>query len=86
MYFVYVLYSKIIKQFYTGSTSDIYKRLRHHNLGLDRWSKRGVPWEIVYSKAYLTKSEALREEKYLKSGVGRKFVHAEVAKAVTARV
>ena len=74
MYFVYVLYSEKIKKRYIGSTSDLQKRIEHHNLGLDRWSKRGVPWKLLYSEEYLTRKETLKREKYFKSGIGRELL------------
>lgn len=86
MYYVYVIYSGKIKRFYTGCTENLYKRLKHHNLGLNRWSKRGMPWKIVYFEKYKTKTEVLKRERYLKTGKGREFIKARIAKLVTARV
>ena len=86
MYFIYVLYSKVANRFYTGYTKNIDKRLKHHNLGLNRWSRRGIPWELVYSEDYKTKKEALRRERFLKTGKGREELSARIAKVVTARV
>ncbi len=86
MYWVYVLYSDRIKKFYTGYTSNLEKRLDHHNYGLDRWSKRGIPWKIVYFEKYNTKRDALVRENFFKSGKGRELVKARVAQVVTAPV
>ena len=86
MYCVYVLYSVKIDKFYVGYTKDIDKRLKHHNLGLNRWSRRGIPWKLVYLERYNIKKEAIRRERFLKTGKGREFVKARVAKVVTARV
>ena len=74
MYYVYVLYSSRIGKRYTGSTKDLTKRLEHHNLGLNRWSKRGVPWNLIYFEEYPNRSLALSREKFLKSGQGRKWL------------
>lgn len=86
MYSVYVLHSAEIDKFYVGYTKDINKRVKHHNLGLNRWSKRGIPWKLIYSEEYNNKSEALKRERFLKTGKGREFIRARVAKVVTARV
>lgn len=86
MYYVYVLRSDKINKYYVGYTEDINKRLEHHNLGLDRWSKRGTPWKLIYTERYNSKKGAITRERYLKSGVGRKFTRAGIAKSVTARV
>ena len=85
MYYVYVIYSDKIKRFYTGSTENLYKRLEHHNLGLNRWSRRGIPWGIVYFEKYETRNEVLKREKFLKSGKGRESIKARIAKLVPPR-
>ena len=86
MFYVYVLFSVALQKFYTGYTSNLDKRIIHHNLGLDRWSKRGIPWKLIYYETYKTKTEAIKREKYLKTGKGREFVEARVAKSVKAPV
>lgn len=86
MYYTYVIYSEKILKYYVGYTSDLKKRISHHNLGLDRWTKRGTPWKLVYKEEYRNKHDAFLREKYLKTGKGREFFRAEVAQVVTARV
>jgi len=43
-------------------------------LGRD-WTAKYRPWELVYTKEFSIKSEALSYEKWLKSGVGREFIN-----------
>ena len=67
---VYVLYSESSGKHYTGFTSDLAERLSSHNtLGKD-WSARYRPWQLIYTKEFGTKPEALQHERWLKSGVG----------------
>jgi putative endonuclease len=33
------------------------------------------PWRLVYSEQYVTRVDARKREKYLKSGEGREFLH-----------
>ena len=74
MYFVYVVRSKEGFR-YTGMTEDLEKRLIEHNeKKLSFWTKRGTNWEILYKEGYPIKSEALKREKWLKSGVGREYL------------
>jgi len=73
--YVYILYSSTLKKKYIGITKDLKNRLEHHNLGLDRWSKRGIPWKLIYYEAYLNKTDAYRREKFLKSGKGRELTN-----------
>ncbi|RJQ29966.1 GIY-YIG nuclease family protein [Candidatus Parcubacteria bacterium] len=79
MFFVYVLYSEKIHRFYIGQTGNLHKRIDSHNNGLSHWSKRGVPWKLIYQEKYLTRSQAMIREKFLKTGAGRDFIY-EVTK------
>jgi len=67
MYTVYVLKSTLNNKYYIGSTSNISQRIINHNAGFSRWTKHGIPWIMVYSEEYLTRSEALIREKKIKS-------------------
>jgi putative endonuclease len=68
-YIVYVLRSFEGFQ-YTGMTEDIDKRiLEHNNKSLSFWTKRGRDWKLIYQEQFEDKSEALKREKWLKSGI-----------------
>jgi putative endonuclease len=70
MYYVYILRSLKDLKYYIGSTSDIQSRLRFHNSGKQRSSKRRIPFELVYSEEYKTRHEAELREKQIKSYKG----------------
>ena len=76
MYTVYVLYSPSYNQVYTGQTQDIISRLKRHNGGLVPSTKRYRPWELVHTEEYATRAEAMKREKFLKSGVGREYLRS----------
>ncbi|MGD8777461.1 MAG: GIY-YIG nuclease family protein [Ignavibacteria bacterium] len=77
-YFVYIIKSKEGYR-YTGMTEDIEKRLNEHNAKIvSFWTKRGSKWKIIFTKEFSNKSEALKYEKWLKSGVGRDFLKNNV--------
>jgi putative endonuclease len=64
MWFVYILYSNKIDRYYTGSTDDLEWRLERHNSGWGRYTKKKVPWKLVYNEEYSTKGkEKLRKRK-----------------------
>ncbi|HVY67414.1 MAG TPA: GIY-YIG nuclease family protein [Patescibacteria group bacterium] len=71
MYYVYILYSKKTCRLYKGSTENLKQRLAQHNQGQVRSTKTGVPWVLIYYEAFSSKTDALREELFLKSGKGR---------------
>jgi putative endonuclease len=75
MYFVYVLYSDNFGKHYTGYTSDLQARILSHNeTGTRDWTKNYRPWRLIHFETFQMKSEALKREKWLKSGVGRDFI------------
>ena len=74
MYYVYVLWSSKLKKRYVGSTGDVEKRLLEHNRGCNKFTKGGIPWIKIYEEEYTTKTEAVRREKFLKSGQGRAWL------------
>jgi putative endonuclease len=49
-WYLYILYSSKIDKFYIGHTSDLSLRLSRHNAGWGKYTKRGIPWEIVNQK------------------------------------
>ncbi len=74
MYYVYVIKSQSDKQLYTGFTGDLPNRLREHNSGRVPSTKRRYPFELIYYEACLNEKDALAREKYLKSGMGKRFL------------
>ncbi len=66
MHYVYLLRSKVKSNFYVGSTSDLRRRLQQHNDGLNRSTRFGVPWEVIYYEAFPTKALAMDREYKLK--------------------
>ncbi len=59
---------------YVGSADDIEKRIWEHNFGKCRYTSGRRPWKLVYKEIFKTRSEAMRREKFLKSGQGRKYL------------
>ncbi|MEI6765676.1 MAG: GIY-YIG nuclease family protein [Bacteroidota bacterium] len=75
MFTVYVLFSEIYRKIYIGQTSDLSTRLQYHNeLSDDGWTKKYLPWVLLYSESCASRTEALKREKQLKTSRGRAFV------------
>ncbi|MEK7191931.1 MAG: GIY-YIG nuclease family protein [Patescibacteria group bacterium] len=74
MWYVYVLESKKKHGWYIGSTKDMRKRILAHNAGKNKSTKHGIPWKIIYCEIGASKEDARAREKYLKSGMGRKYL------------
>ncbi len=60
---------------YIGVTEDLEKRLNEHNNKLlSFWTKRGNLWKLIYNEEFANIKDSYKREKYLKTGVGRKFI------------
>ena len=73
-YYTYVLKSYRDGKFYIGWTDDLRLRVKNHNRGLVTATKSRIPFELVYYEACLSKEAAIRREKILKTGFGRKYI------------
>lgn len=74
-YFVYVIKSQKDGRLYKGMTSDLDRRIKEHNLGLNKSTKSYFPWVLVYFEQFETRKDARNREKYLKSGIGREYLN-----------
>jgi putative endonuclease len=81
MYFTYVV-NNPKNRTYTGSTANVAERLEMHNdmspekAKFHRTTYKKGPWEIIFSKEFKTRREALEFEKFLKTGIGREWLPA----------
>ncbi len=71
MFYVYVLQSEKTGKLYKGFTEDLKRRFKEHNQGEEKSTKAGAPWKLIYYEAFINKTDARREELFLKSGKGR---------------
>jgi putative endonuclease len=74
MAWVYILYSRSLDSYYIGSTDDLIKRVDRHNRGTEKYTRRGVPWELVYREEFVSKSEAYRRELAIKKKKSRRYI------------
>ncbi len=68
--YVYIIYSRKSCRYYTGSTSDIKRRLVEHNAGKTRSTKSFRPWVLIYQEKFDTKTEARKREIQIKKYKG----------------
>lgn len=74
MKYVYVLKSRKNGKIYTGSTNNLRKRFKEHNDGKSNWTKKGMPWKLIYYEACLNEEDVRSRELYLKSGTGKRYL------------
>lgn len=72
--YVYVLRSIKSDKWYIGCTNDLRKRFSEHMNNKSTYTKGKGPFEIIYYEASRNKLDGFAREKYLKSGMGRRFL------------
>ena len=72
--YVYVLRSLKSGKWYIGCTNDLRKRFAEHQDNKSTYTKGRGPFELIYYEAGLNKLDGFAREKYLKTGMGRKYL------------
>jgi putative endonuclease len=83
MFYVYIIQNNVSRKIYIGQTADLVKRLKRHNKELpfkktSFTNTKSGKWVYIYNEEYSTRLEAVKREKYLKSGQGREFIKSQV--------
>ncbi len=74
MFYIYIIKSRKNGKLYTGLTNDLRKRFNQHNENKSTWTKKKGPWDLIYYEACLNEEDAGSREKYLKTGMGKRYV------------
>jgi len=78
MFYTYVLRSLKDGDLYVGFTSDLEGRLKEHSGGSVAATKPRRPLKLIYFEACMNEKDAIKREKYLKSGFGRRFLNSRL--------
>jgi len=70
MFYIYILQSIKTGRYYIGHTNNIGERLKRHNSGRSRFTKKEMPWKLIYREVYDTKSGACKREVEIKKYKG----------------
>jgi putative endonuclease len=73
MHYVYFLGLKN-GQVYTGSTSDLRRRMKEHQQGKVSSTSKRLPLILLGYEAYKLKSDAIRRENFLKTTEGKRLL------------
>jgi putative endonuclease len=71
-YCVYVLQSSKDANLYIGFTTNLHQRLTDHIHGYSFATSFRRPFTLLFCEYFLSKTDALRREKYFKTTVGKK--------------
>ncbi|MBI3956726.1 MAG: GIY-YIG nuclease family protein [Candidatus Kerfeldbacteria bacterium] len=83
---MYALYSERVKKIYIGSTGNLRKRVREHREGRGgEFTKDNGPWELIFFEGYREKIDALRAERFFKTGYGREVLQEKLESCLSKR-
>ncbi len=74
MFYIYVIQSLKSDYWYTGYTDNLRKRFNQHNMDKSAYTKKRGPYKLIYYEACLNEEDARSREKYLKSGMGKRYL------------
>jgi putative endonuclease len=73
-FYVYILYSSSLDQYYIGHTENLTDRVfRHKNSG-SKSTKKANDWEVKYTEEFASKREAMQKELEIKNKKSRKYI------------
>jgi len=70
-YYIYILHNPLRKFIYVGYSENLKQRFQEHNNGKVKSTKHYTPLNLIFYEAYLSKKDAKRREKYLKTSKGK---------------
>ncbi len=73
-YYTYLLQSSRTQKWYTGYTKNLRKRFKEHQDNLSTYTKGRGPFKLIYYEACVNEFDAKARERYLKSGMGRRYL------------
>ena len=80
MIYVYAIKSKVKNYIYVSMTNNLDRRIMEHNNGENKSTKAYKPLIVIFTELFLTRIEARKKEKYLKSGVGKEWLKSFLLK------
>jgi putative endonuclease len=80
-YHTYIIFSPSKNTFYVGHTSDLYRRLNEHNSGINKSTKNAAPWNLMFTREFNSRSEAMKFESKIKRMKSRKYIEQLIAES-----
>ena len=78
-FYVYILYSPDLNQYYIGHTENLKDRIfRHANSG-SKSTKKADDWILVYSEEFFLRKEAMHRELEIKKKKSRKYIECLIS-------
>ncbi|SDQ01244.1 putative endonuclease [Mucilaginibacter sp. OK268] len=78
-FYVYILYSSALDQYYVGHTEDLQNRLFRHNNSGSKSTKKASDWVLKHQETYPTRAAAIGRETEIKRKKSRKYIEILIA-------
>ena len=75
MHYLYLIESEKYDRYYIGQTNDLKDRVQRHNENRCKYTKGKGPWELIGYKKFISRSEAVKEERRLKKAKNRDYIY-----------
>lgn len=82
-YCVYILFSEKDKQLYTGYSSNLEKRIKQHNDGLNTSTANRRPLRLIFCEFYWFGDDARNRERYFKTTMGKRAIKFMLASTLS---
>ena len=73
-YYVYILYSSSLDQYYTGHTENLDNRIFRHNNSGSKSTKKANDWILKYTEEFESRQKAMSRELEIKNKKSRKYI------------
>lgn len=83
MHYIYILRSEKDNKLYTGATADLQNRLKQHNNNQVTYTKNRGPFKLIYYEVCTNQQDSYAREKYLKSGMGKRYIKNRLKRFLT---
>ncbi|MBI2613246.1 MAG: GIY-YIG nuclease family protein [Candidatus Levybacteria bacterium] len=82
-YYVYILQSLKSNKWYTGYTNELRKRFNQHQENKSTYTKGRGPFNLIYYETSLREEDAIARERYLKSGMGKRYLKNRLKRSLS---
>ena len=73
-YYVYILHSSSLDQYYVGQTENLQGRIFRHNNSGSKSTKKANDWNLKYTEEFNSRSDAVKRETEIKSKKSKKYI------------
>ncbi|RYY39159.1 MAG: GIY-YIG nuclease family protein [Chitinophagaceae bacterium] len=78
-YYLYIIYSASLDQYYVGSSANLEDRLFRHNNSGSKATKKAKDWTLKYTETFATRAQAVRREQEIKKKKSRKYIESLIS-------